>query len=298
MYPLGAWSVNQATYRAWIGQLRSDLLMTQEDISAACTPQDALKRRHLSALDHARFKSNQEKNELLTLSHSWKLNRKSGKGVTLWEKEQHTQKKKRQMFQPRLAKVFFFFILFPFPFPTSPWTLKKIIFSLKSEEKRRNLSTFVHRHRNGVCVNTVYTVVHTKLPPSPVIHVLWKELGDRQAIMASIKCWTLCSHMLRDVTYTFWSENRVQDCAVRPVAVAAGRRKVIWPVNMATGRRLKRSKVKGHVGTAIQHSYLGRNQAAPWPRPLRLRASVRICLARPASSCWIDYILCTQAPLC
>ena len=51
--------------------------------------------------------------------------------------------------------------------------------------------------------------------------------------------------MLRDVTYTFWSENRVQDCAVRPVAVAAGRRKVIRPIIMATGRRSKRSKVKG-----------------------------------------------------
>ena len=48
--------------------------------------------------------------------------------------------------------------------------------------------------------------------------------------------------------------------------MAAGRRKVIRPVIMATGRRSKRSKVKGHVGTAIQHSYLGRNQAAPWPR--------------------------------
>ena len=71
-----------------------------------------------------------------------------------------------------------------------------------------------------------------------------------------------CSHMLRDITYTFWSENRVQDCAVRPVAVAVGRRKLIRPVIMATGRRSKRSKVKGHVGTAIQHSYLGRNQAA------------------------------------
>ena len=32
------------------------------------------------------------------------------------------------------------------------------------------------------------------------------------------------------------------------VAVAAGRRKVIRPVIMATGRRSKRSKVKGHVG--------------------------------------------------
>ena len=72
--------------------------------------------------------------------------------------------------------------------------------------------------------------------------------------------------MLRDVTYTFWSENRVQDCAVRPVAVAAGRRKVIRPVIMAMGQRSKRSKVKGHVGTAIQQSYLGRNQAALWPR--------------------------------
>ena len=71
--------------------------------------------------------------------------------------------------------------------------------------------------------------------------------------------------MLRDVTYTFWSENRVQDCAVRPVAMTVGHRKVIWPVIMATGRRTKRSKVKGHVGTAIQHSYLGRNQAASWP---------------------------------
>ena len=81
----------------------------------------------------------------------------------------------------------------------------------------------------------------------------------------SVGC-ILCSHMLRDVTYTFWSENHVQDCAVRPVAMAAGRRKVIRPVIMATGRRSKRSKVKGHVGTAIQHSYLGRNQAAPWPQ--------------------------------
>ena len=72
--------------------------------------------------------------------------------------------------------------------------------------------------------------------------------------------------MLRDVTYTFWSQNYVQDCAVRPFAVAAVHRKVIWPVIMATGRRSKRSKVKGHVGTAIQHSYLGRNKAAPWPR--------------------------------
>ena len=45
------------------------------------------------------------------------------------------------------------------------------------------------------------------------------------------------SHMLRDVTYTFWSENRVQDCAARPVAMAAGRRKVIRPVIMTTGRR-------------------------------------------------------------
>ena len=54
----------------------------------------------------------------------------------------------------------------------------------------------------------------------------------------------------------------MQDCAVRPVAVAAGRRKVIRPIIMATGRRSKRSKVKGHVGTAIRNSYLGWNQAA------------------------------------
>ena len=78
--------------------------------------------------------------------------------------------------------------------------------------------------------------------------------------------WNECSHMLCDVAYTFWSENRLQNCAVRLIAVAAGCRKVIRPVIMAAGRRSKRSKVKGHVGTAIQHSYLGRNQAAPWPR--------------------------------
>ena len=55
-----------------------------------------------------------------------------------------------------------------------------------------------------------------------------------------------CSNILRDVTCTFWSENRVQICAVRPIAVAAS-----------------------------------------------LRASVRICLVRPASSCWIAYLLQT-----
>ena len=36
----------------------------------------------------------------------------------------------------------------------------------------------------------------------------------------------------------------MQDCAVRPVAVAAGSRRVIRPVIMTTGRRSKRSKVK------------------------------------------------------
>ena len=46
----------------------------------------------------------------------------------------------------------------------------------------------------------------------------------------------------------------MKNCAVRPVAVAAGRRKVIRPVIMAMDRRSERSKVKGHVGTAIQHS--------------------------------------------
>ena len=57
---------------------------------------------------------------------------------------------------------------------------------------------------------------------------------------------------------------------------------------MATGRRSKRSKVKGHVGTAIQHSYLCRNQAAPWPRRCAPRSG--FCLVRPASSCWIAYV--------
>ena len=98
------------------------------------------------------------------------------------------------------------------------------------------------------------------------------------------------SHVLRDITYSFWSENRVQDCAVRPVAMAAGLRQVIRPVIMATGRRSKRSKVKGHVGTAIQHSYLGRNQAAPWPRRCAPRSG--FALVRPASSCWIAYLEC------
>ena len=76
-----------------------------------------------------------------------------------------------------------------------------------------------------------------------------------------LSCWRISSHMLRDVTFTF-AEDRVQDRAVRPVAVAAGCRKVIRPVIMATGLGSKRSKVKGHVGTAIQHLYLGWNQAA------------------------------------
>ena len=93
--------------------------------------------------------------------------------------------------------------------------------------------------------------------------------NGQDLLRVALKTWLQAilynSHMLRDVTYTFWSENRVQDCAVWPVAVAAHRRKVIRPVIMATGRRSKRSKVKGHVGTAIQHSCLGRNQAAPWP---------------------------------
>ena len=83
------------------------------------------------------------------------------------------------------------------------------------------------------------------------VTVLTKE----QQTLWSEAQWPIGSHMLRDVTYTFGSENRVQDCAVRPVAVAAGLRKVIRPVIMATGGRSKRSKVKGHVGTAIQHSY-------------------------------------------
>ena len=97
------------------------------------------------------------------------------------------------------------------------------------------------------------------------------------------------SHMLRDVTYTFWSENGVQDCAVRPVAVAAGRRKVIRPVIMATGRRSKRSKVKGHVGTAIQHSYLGRNQAAPWPRRCAPRSGFAWSGPHPHAGLLINY---------
>ena len=54
--------------------------------------------------------------------------------------------------------------------------------------------------------------------------------------------------MLRDIMYTFSSENREQDCAVRPIAVAAVRTKVIWPVIMATGRRSKGSKGKDMWG--------------------------------------------------
>ena len=44
------------------------------------------------------------------------------------------------------------------------------------------------------------------------------------------------SHMLRDVTHTFWSENRVQDCAVRLVAVAAGRGPVQGPLLRGRGQ--------------------------------------------------------------
>ena len=75
------------------------------------------------------------------------------------------------------------------------------------------------------------------------------------------------SLMLRDVTYIHFDRRiacRIVQYGLLPVA--AGRRKVIQPVIMATGCRSNRSKVKGHVGTAIQHSYLGRNQTASWPR--------------------------------
>ena len=62
------------------------------------------------------------------------------------------------------------------------------------------------------------------------------------------------SHMLRDVTHTFRSENRVQDCAVRPAARAT--LKSIW-----------------HVGTAILHAESGQDRSRP--RPSRLRRSGR-----------------------
>ena len=94
--------------------------------------------------------------------------------------------------------------------------------------------------------------------------------------------------MLRDVTYTFWLENRVQDCAVRPVAVAVGRRKWYGPLSWQRvvdrrGQRWKdmweqQSSIRIWAGTRLHLTSA-------------LRASVRTCLVRPASSCWIVYIL-------
>ena len=78
--------------------------------------------------------------------------------------------------------------------------------------------------------------------------------------------------------------------------MAAGRRKVIRPIiSMATGRRTKRSKVKWHVGTAIQHSYLGPEPGCTLTSALR--SAVRICPVRPASSCWIAYIHSAKSSL-
>ena len=53
------------------------------------------------------------------------------------------------------------------------------------------------------------------------------------------------SHNFCDVMHTFSSENRVQDCAELPVAVAVSRRKVIFPV------LLRGSREKRNVGREI-----------------------------------------------
>ena len=49
------------------------------------------------------------------------------------------------------------------------------------------------------------------------------------------------SHMLSDVTHTFWSEDRGQDCAVRPVAMVVGS-PLLWQRATWTDQRSQRWK--------------------------------------------------------
>ena len=78
-------------------------------------------------------------------------------------------------------------------------------------------------------------------------------------------CRNKLSHMLRDVTHTFRAENRVQDCAVRPVAPGSGP----WTVQ---GPRNHEISI-WHVGTTIPHAESGQDRSRT--RPSRLRRSCR-----------------------
>ena len=87
-------------------------------------------------------------------------------------------------------------------------------------------------------------------------------------------------HALWRHLYILIGESRAKLCSMARCRckLAAGRKKVRQLVIMATSRRSLRSTVKGHVGTAIQHSYLARNQAASWPQ----RCAPRSGFARSA----------------
>ena len=82
----------------------------------------------------------------------------------------------------------------------------------------------------------------------------------------------------------------MQDCAARPVAVAAGRRKALSDTARyhGNGPQIEEVKGEGTCGNSNPAFVFGPEPGCTLTSALR--ASVRICLARPASSCWIDYI--------
>ena len=78
--------------------------------------------------------------------------------------------------------------------------------------------------------------------------------------------------MLRDVTYYF--DRKIAGKIVQSGPLPWQRAVEKWydPLSWQQAEDRRGQKVKEHVGTAIQHSYLGRNQAAPWPRRCALRS--------------------------
>ena len=72
--------------------------------------------------------------------------------------------------------------------------------------------------------------------------------------------------MLCDVTYTFWSENQVQECAVRLVAMAVAPRRVIRPLSWQQPVDRRGLRWKGMWEQQSSICIWARNQAASWPR--------------------------------